>query len=325
MKSMSKTKLPSECSTGTRRTTSMPWTQCGWPPTTRSAPAPTSARPTSRCTGSGTWVYCVPQCGSTTTTSAWRAVRRTARSTRSRSARTSGPVRGGIRTDSAPGVPSAARGVSPMALKPRKPNRRPPRSTIAGRAAAARSRPAPNGLTRLRRSAPTVSSSASSPKSPAWLLASESASNPAWCRRPTSAGLPPNESLPWVGAPRVDRVLSRLPTVRSARRSREAIGASASAGSVTPRASITSPTTVSSTAPRRLLTGSTPSTRAATTVGPTAASGTTARVPASRSTAATARRAGRPATTRIPRHRLTRPDVSRRNCAVVRSSCGRVA
>ncbi len=105
---MSNTKLPSECSTGTSPTASTPCTQCGWPPTTRSAPARTRSRPTRRWIGSGRWVYCVPQCGSTTTTSARWAVRRTARSTRSRSACTSGPVLGGIRRLNAPGVPGPA-------------------------------------------------------------------------------------------------------------------------------------------------------------------------------------------------------------------------
>ncbi len=49
-----------------------------------------------------------------------------------RSARLSGPVRGGIRTDSAPGVCPVACGVSPIALKPRNPKRTPFRVSTAG-------------------------------------------------------------------------------------------------------------------------------------------------------------------------------------------------
>ena len=160
MKSMSNTKLPSECNTGTSPTASTPCTQCGWPPTTRSAPARTRSRPTRRWIGSGRWVYWVPQCGSTTTTSARWAVRRTARSTRSRSACTSGPVLGGIRRLNAPGVPGPARGVSPIALKPTNPNRTPPRSMTAGRDAAAALSPAPNGTTGLPARVATESSRA---------------------------------------------------------------------------------------------------------------------------------------------------------------------
>ena len=62
---------------------------------------------------------------------------------------------------------------------------------------------------------------------------------------PSSAGVPPNESPPWVGSPFVESVLSRLPTVMSADRSRRRSGASAAAASGTPRTSIRSPTTVS--------------------------------------------------------------------------------
>ncbi len=99
--------------------------------------------------------------------------------------------------------------------------------------------------------------------------------------------------------------------MRSARRSIRDIGANAAAGSGTPRLSITSPTTRRSRASGRSRTGSTPPTLAATTVGPTASRGTTARVRGSRSTASSARRAGRPRTTRRPCQRATRPVVSR--------------
>ena len=78
-------------------------------------------------------------------------------------------------------------------------------------------------------------------------------------------------------------------------------------------------------APRRSRTGSTPATRAATTVGPTASRGTTARVRGSLSTAAIARRPGRSRTTLSPRQRAVCPEMSLRACARVRSSCGRVA
>ena len=85
---------------------------------------------------------------------------RTSPRTWRRSARFSGPVRGGIRTDSAPGRSGAARGVSPIALKPMKPKRTPPRTRTTGRLAAARSRPAPNARMPLPWNARVVSSSA---------------------------------------------------------------------------------------------------------------------------------------------------------------------
>ena len=140
MKSMSKTKLPSECSTGTPPTASTPCTQCGWPPTTRSAPAATRS-PADRRAGSARAGGCTasPQCGSTTTTSARRAVRRTTRGD---------PVEVGLHAavrcaaasapTARPGVPGSARGVSPIALKPTKPNRDAVRArATAGRAASA--------------------------------------------------------------------------------------------------------------------------------------------------------------------------------------------
>ena len=103
------------------------------------------------------------------------------------------------------------------------------------------------------------------------------------------------------------------------------MGARAAAASGTPRVSMTSPTTSSRTASARSRIGSTPFTRAATTVGPTLRSGTTARVRGLRSTASMARGVDRPRTTRSPCQRATCPEMSRRACARVRSSCGRVA
>ncbi len=55
-----------------------------------------------------------------------------------------GPVRGGIRIDSAPGSPGAACGVSPIALKATNANRTPSTSMIAGRLASFSPSPAPN-------------------------------------------------------------------------------------------------------------------------------------------------------------------------------------
>ena len=118
---MSKTKLPSECTTSASPTCSAPCTQCGWPPTTRSAPAPTSARATSCWTGSGRCVYCVPQCGITTTTSARRCSRRTSARTRASSRRSSGPVRGGMLTDSAPGWSGSGLGGLADRVEPEEP------------------------------------------------------------------------------------------------------------------------------------------------------------------------------------------------------------
>jgi hypothetical protein len=49
----------------------------------------------------------------------------------------SGPVRGGIRSANAPGDVAVARGVSPIALNARNPNRTPSRVTTTGRDASA--------------------------------------------------------------------------------------------------------------------------------------------------------------------------------------------
>ncbi len=65
------------------------------------------------------------------------------------------PVRGGIRTDNAPGSPGNACGVSPIALKPTNAKLVPSTSSTAGRLASARSEPAPNALD--RRSPPSRS------------------------------------------------------------------------------------------------------------------------------------------------------------------------
>ena len=53
-KSMSKMKLPSECTTTADPAISKPWTQCGCPPITRSAPASAKARAATRWLDSGT-------------------------------------------------------------------------------------------------------------------------------------------------------------------------------------------------------------------------------------------------------------------------------
>ena len=82
--------------------------------------APAGARPDA-WTGHGWFVYWSPQCGSTVTTSTRRASRRTSPRNRSSSAWSSGPVRGGMLIDTAPGCPGAASGVSPIALKPEEP------------------------------------------------------------------------------------------------------------------------------------------------------------------------------------------------------------
>ena len=131
-----------------------------------------------------------------------------------------------------------------------------------------------------------------------WLLASDKASKPARRNGRTNAGDPPNESVTgsWiVGSPFVDSVISRLPTVRSALFNSRDMGASAAAASGTPRTSMMSPVIMRVVAPGRLRTGSTAPTRAATTVGPTRSTGTTAMAPGSRSTARSV------STTRRPR------------------------
>ena len=165
MKSMSKTKLPSECSTGTPSTASTPCTQCGWPPTTRSAPAATSRRATVRWSGHGGACTASPQCGSTTTTSARRS---------RPSDRPLDPGQVGLderpgarrhphrqRTRASPGRPrrladrvEAEEGVR----RPVRRSRAPP-----GSAASARSSPAPNGRIRLCCRVATVCRSARSP------------------------------------------------------------------------------------------------------------------------------------------------------------------
>ena len=88
-------------------------------------------------------VYWVPQCGSTRTTSTSSRSVRTTSVTCCKSETLSGPVRGRIRTRRAPARVAVAAGVSPIASNATIPNRTPFRTTTTGRAAAARSVPAP--------------------------------------------------------------------------------------------------------------------------------------------------------------------------------------
>ena len=106
MKSMSKTKLPSEFTTSASPTSDAPCTQCGWPPTTRSAPARDQPPRDLRLDRPGpVGVLRRPSAAapSRRRRAAPAGVRR--RGTRSSSARSSGPVRGGMLTETAPGSP----------------------------------------------------------------------------------------------------------------------------------------------------------------------------------------------------------------------------
>ena len=249
MKSMSNTRLPSEWAITARPTGSSPCTQWGCPPTTRSAPARTRARPTSDWTGSAECVYWSPQWGSTTTTSTRSASRPTTPVTWSRSARLSGPVRGGIRTERAPGERRVARGVSPIALKPtnpkRTPWRRPPRpgwpGEVAPGAEGLHPPPAERPERLVERHRPEV----------AGVVVGERQRVEAEPLEPRQGAGRSRERVTdgsCCGSPSSESVLSRLPTAMSARPIRPArkrSGCTGASGTATPRPSMMSPTTSS--------------------------------------------------------------------------------
>ena len=134
MKSMSKTKLPSECATGVRGRGRHP------------APSAGDRRRRGRHRlrrGRGR-----PAAGRARRRACTACPSAASPPPRRRALRAGGPVghvvevgpdersrRGGIRTDSAPGRAGVARGVSPIALNPRNPNRVPWRSNTAARPA----------------------------------------------------------------------------------------------------------------------------------------------------------------------------------------------
>ena len=187
---------------------------------------------------------------------------RTVSSTRSRSAGTSGPVRGCIRSRKAPGRAARAAGVSPIASKATTPKRTPLRSTTAGSPGLAPGRRPPRPG-RCRQPAPAVPSRratrARSHRCGCWPVTARRtrpAEGPA-----APAGRRRTSRRPAAARPSRDSVPSRLPTVRSAAASRAAVGRSAAAKSPaaairapTRRASMMSPTTVAVvTAGRRVV------------------------------------------------------------------------
>ena len=203
-----------------RRRASAPCTQWGWPPTTRSAPARDQPPRDPRWIGSGACVYCVPQCGSTTTTSTRRASRRTSASTRRGRRGRAGRCAAACGPSSAPGASGVGRGrladrVEADEAEASTPCRsmtdRPPR---LGQVAAGAERPA----SRLVRSRSTVLHAGPRRRSRrcgCWPAQTRRTRRPA--RPAGTAGRPRTSRRPAAAAPSADSVLSRLPTVRSAR------------------------------------------------------------------------------------------------------------
>ena len=243
---MSKTKLPSEC--GDRHAAARR------PPPAPSAGArPRPGRPRRRTSaaadhGAGparaAWVYCVAPVREHHDDVDPPVSRRTAPSTRSRSACTQRP--GPRRHPHRQRARRAGRGHRRLADRVEAEEPEPHPVALDDRGPGRRGQVAPGTE---RRDPAAARARARCPAAPGRRSRRRGCS-PATARRSRAAravragrGPPPNESPPWVGAPRVDSVLSRLPTVMSARRSIGDIGASAAAGSGTPRLSIRSPTT----------------------------------------------------------------------------------
>ncbi len=96
-----------------------------------------------RWLASGRWVYWVPQCGTTTTTSTVRFSARMSAVIRARARRSSGPVRGGMFSRLVPARRLVADGDSPIESVASRPMRTPSRVRTTGFRASARLRPAP--------------------------------------------------------------------------------------------------------------------------------------------------------------------------------------
>ena len=327
MKSMSKTKLPSECATGTPATASTPCTQCGWPPATRSAPARTRARATVRWTGSGVCMYCSAPVRehdddvgrSRRTADRGRDARQVGRDQRAGARRHPDRQGAGLGGTCHRGLADRveARGIRTWCRRPRaapapRPRAGPARLRTTRSGFAAARAPCRGG--RPRRSRPHGCSPATARRSRRRVAAGAA---PGCLRRSRSGG-------PAVGSPRRDSVLSRLPTVRSAPRSSDRIGASAAAGSGTPRTSMRSPTMVTSMASAASRPGRG---RPRSRPPPSARLHRAGPRPGS---LGHARRRGSPGGrsvvhTRKPRQRSTAPLVSRSATAVRSRSCGTVA
>ena len=223
MKSMSKTRLPSECAStappSSVGTCSSPCTQCGCPPTTRSAPAPDQAPADLGLHRLGDVGVLRAPVGEHDhdVDAALEADGRPPR-TWARSARSSGPVRGGIRTESAPGrAGGRLRGLADGVEADEAEAHAVPGRARPARDAAARSRPAPKARSPAAAEPGDRVEQRGRAEVAGVVVGQRDRVDPE--RRPAPpapSGGPRRSRRPAAGGPAVDRVLSRLPTVRSA-------------------------------------------------------------------------------------------------------------